>query len=77
MKLVVQEENFRYRLWRIAAVIFKGVLYIRITQLQRSATLYISYILLQLLEIQKFWIVYLILTFIQQLIHISNPVREI
>ena len=36
----------RYRLWRIAAATFRGVLFIGITQLQRSTPLCISYMLL-------------------------------
>ena len=62
----------RYRLWRIAAATFRGVLCIGITQLQRSTTLCIGYTLLQLLETRKLWIVWLILTFVRQSIHVTR-----
>ena len=62
----------RYRLWRIAAATFRGVLCIGITQLQRSTTLCIGYTLLQLLETRKLWIVWLILTFVWQSIHVTR-----
>ena len=40
----------RYRLWRIAAATFRSILFIEITQLQRSTLLCINYILLQIIR---------------------------
>ena len=73
----------RYRLWRIAAATFRGVLFIGITRLQRSTLLCIGYTLLQLLERWGFRIIWLLNTNFgtttgtcHEKRPISNPTRE-